>query len=70
MNDLYNQADGQTSYALHPISNYTFGTKAPKVEKDTSVKERLDRMKHKYETHTLKGLNSSQIRQRGDPLLS
>ena len=41
------QANGQTSYALHPISNYTFGTKAPKVEKDTSVKERLDRMKHK-----------------------
>lgn len=50
MNAWYNQgrqANGQTSYTLHPISNYTFGTKAPKVEKDTSVKERLDRMKHK-----------------------
>ncbi|GMH40677.1 hypothetical protein BSKO_08581 [Bryopsis sp. KO-2023] len=43
------QTSGQTAYTLFPITNYTFGTKAPKVEKDTSVKERLERMRQKYE---------------------
>ncbi|RRT45982.1 hypothetical protein B296_00034226 [Ensete ventricosum] len=29
----------------YPLSNYTFGTKEPKMEKDTSVADRLARMK-------------------------
>eukprot|EP00803_Ostreobium_quekettii_P010418 evm.model.scf_2415.1 EVM.evm.TU.scf_2415.1 scf_2415:6628-8717(+) len=43
------QGNGQTAYTLFPISNYTFGTKSPKVEKDTSVAGRLSRMRHKYD---------------------
>ncbi|XP_018686725.2 pre-mRNA cleavage factor Im 25 kDa subunit 2-like isoform X1 [Musa acuminata AAA Group] len=31
----------------YPLSNYTFGTKEPKMEKDTSVADRLARMKVK-----------------------
>ncbi|CAB81365.1 putative protein, partial [Arabidopsis thaliana] len=32
----------------YPLSNYSFGTKEPKLEKDTSVADRLARMKIKY----------------------
>lgn len=32
----------------YPLSSYTFGTKEPKMEKDTSVADRLARMKVKY----------------------
>ena len=32
---------------MYPLSNYTFGTKEPKMEKDTSVADRLARMKVK-----------------------
>ncbi|RRT66135.1 hypothetical protein B296_00022216 [Ensete ventricosum] len=32
----------------YPLSNYTFGTKEPKMEKDTSVADRLARMKVNY----------------------
>uniref|UniRef100_A0A803KZ63 Pre-mRNA cleavage factor Im 25 kDa subunit n=1 Tax=Chenopodium quinoa TaxID=63459 RepID=A0A803KZ63_CHEQI len=31
--------------AVYPLSSYTFGTKEPKLEKDTSVADRLARMK-------------------------
>ena len=31
----------------YPLSSYTFGTKEPKMEKDTSVADRLARMKVK-----------------------
>ncbi|KAF3796229.1 Pre-mRNA cleavage factor Im subunit 2, partial [Nymphaea thermarum] len=33
---------------LYPLSSYTFGTKEPKMEKDTSVADRLARMKVNY----------------------
>lgn len=33
----------------YPLSNYSFGTKEPKLEKDTSVADRLARMKIKYD---------------------
>jgi len=32
----------------YPLSSYTFGTKEPKMEKDTSVADRLARMKVKF----------------------
>ncbi|KAM7472182.1 hypothetical protein LguiA_010365 [Lonicera macranthoides] len=32
----------------YPLSSYTFGTKEPKMEKDTSVADRLARMKTNY----------------------
>ncbi|KAL0754331.1 hypothetical protein Bca101_091999 [Brassica carinata] len=32
----------------YPLSNYSFGTKEPKLEKDTSVADRLARMKINY----------------------
>ncbi|WOL18223.1 hypothetical protein Cni_G27016 [Canna indica] len=32
----------------YPLSNYTFGAKEPKMEKDTSVADRLARMKINY----------------------
>lgn len=32
---------------MYPLSNYTFGTKEAKMEKDTSVADRLARMKVK-----------------------
>ena len=34
----------------YPLSNYSFGTKEPKLEKDTSVADRLARMKIKYDS--------------------
>ncbi|KAJ8450201.1 hypothetical protein Cgig2_033395 [Carnegiea gigantea] len=33
---------------VYPLSSYTFGTKEPKLEKDTSVADRLARMKVNY----------------------
>ncbi|PKI45416.1 hypothetical protein CRG98_034221 [Punica granatum] len=33
---------------MYPLSSYTFGTKEPKMEKDTSVADRLARMKVNY----------------------
>ncbi|RZR73859.1 hypothetical protein BHM03_00028955, partial [Ensete ventricosum] len=45
----------------YPLSNYTFGTKEPKMEKDTSVADRLARMKVKMRTiaATAKAADSS-----------
>ncbi|KAF7148117.1 hypothetical protein RHSIM_Rhsim03G0180400 [Rhododendron simsii] len=40
----------------YPLSNYTFGTKEPKMEKDTSVADRLARMKLNY---TKEGMRTS-----------
>jgi Nucleotide hydrolase len=39
---------GSQAVNVYPLSNYTFGTKEPKMEKDTSVADRLARMKVKY----------------------
>ncbi|KAK8966456.1 hypothetical protein KSP40_PGU001228 [Platanthera guangdongensis] len=33
---------------IYPLSSYTFGTKDPRMEKDTSVSDRLARMKINY----------------------
>eukprot|EP00252_Welwitschia_mirabilis_P013192 TRINITY_DN29110_c0_g1_i1.p1 TRINITY_DN29110_c0_g1~~TRINITY_DN29110_c0_g1_i1.p1 ORF type:complete len:202 (+),score=29.64 TRINITY_DN29110_c0_g1_i1:535-1140(+) len=33
---------------LYPLSSYTFGSKEPKMEKDTSVADRLARLKQNY----------------------
>ncbi|KAK6121792.1 hypothetical protein DH2020_044472 [Rehmannia glutinosa] len=35
----------------YPLSSYTFGTKEPKMEKDTSVADRLARMKVQEHNH-------------------
>lgn len=40
---------GQTAVTVHPIANYTFGTKGPKKEKDFSVHDRMARWKASYE---------------------
>lgn len=40
---------GQTAYTVYPTSNYNFGTKPAKLEKDASVSDRLNRMRNKYE---------------------
>jgi hypothetical protein len=37
----------QAMLQVHPVSNYTFGTKAFKQEKDTSVQQRMERIKDK-----------------------
>lgn len=37
----------QSTVTINPVSNYSFGTKAPKVEKDTSVAQRMERLKEK-----------------------
>lgn len=37
----------------YPLSSYTFGTKEPKMEKDTSVADRLARMKVKCVMQTI-----------------
>lgn len=42
----------------YPLSSYTFGTKEPKMEKDTSVADRLARMKLKYVFLQKKQINS------------
>lgn len=33
--------------AVYPVGNYTFGSKPPKFEKDSSVTQRLERLKEK-----------------------
>ncbi|EFN55436.1 hypothetical protein CHLNCDRAFT_12869, partial [Chlorella variabilis] len=33
---------------VYPVGNYTFGSKPPKFEKDSSVTQRLERLKEKY----------------------
>ena len=40
-------AHGQTAITLYSVSNYNFGTKEAKVEKDVSVQDRLLRMQSK-----------------------
>ena len=40
-------AHGQTAITLYSVSNYNFGTKEAKVEKDVSVQDRLLRMQRK-----------------------
>lgn len=39
---------GQTVYNVYGVSNYTFGSKASKQEKDSSVPERLARLRSKW----------------------
>lgn len=38
---------GQTAFSVFPVSNYKFGTKAPKPERDSNAQERLNRIKNK-----------------------
>jgi cleavage and polyadenylation specificity factor subunit 5 len=40
----------KTELVVYPISNYSFGSKAPKQEKDNSVPARLERLRQKYST--------------------
>ncbi|EFJ49120.1 hypothetical protein VOLCADRAFT_59795 [Volvox carteri f. nagariensis] len=40
---------GQPVFNVYPVGNYSFGTKAPKLEKDSNVNERLSRLKANYE---------------------
>jgi len=40
---------GQTVYTVYPVSNYSFGNKASKAEKDATVQDRLLRLKRQYE---------------------
>lgn len=37
----------QPTYGINHVNSYSFGTKAPKIEKDTSVAHRMDRLKEK-----------------------
>ncbi|KAJ6386467.1 hypothetical protein OIU78_016386 [Salix suchowensis] len=39
---------GSAVVNTYPLASYTFGTKEPKMEKDTSVADRLARMKVNY----------------------
>jgi len=39
---------GQSSLNIYPIGNYSFGTKAPKFEKDSSVIQRMERLKETW----------------------
>ena len=36
-------------YCRYPLTNYTFGTKEPLYEKDSSVPERFKRMREEFE---------------------
>ena len=38
----------QSSVTIYPVSNYSFGTKAPKFEKDSSVVQRMERLREKW----------------------
>ncbi|KAL4858339.1 Insulin-degrading enzyme-like 1 [Chlorella vulgaris] len=40
--------------AVYPVGNYTFGSKPPKFEKDSSVATRMDRLKDKYSREGLR----------------
>ena len=39
---------GTISMDLHPLSNYTFGTKEAMFDKDTSISDRFIRLKKEY----------------------
>lgn len=39
---------GQSTTTIYPVGNYSFGTKPAKVEKDTAVGQRMERLKEKY----------------------
>ncbi|PSC73920.1 Zinc-peroxisomal [Micractinium conductrix] len=41
-------ATTQSQLAVYPVGNYTFGSKPPKLEKDTNVAQRMERLKEKY----------------------
>lgn len=40
---------GTTVYNVYPVSNYTFGTKPNKPDKDSSIPERLNRLRANFE---------------------
>lgn len=40
-------ATTQSQLAVYPVGNYTFGSKPPKLEKDTNVAQRMERLKEK-----------------------
>jgi cleavage and polyadenylation specificity factor subunit 5 len=39
---------GQSTTTIYPVGNYSFGTKPAKIEKDTAVAQRMERLKEKY----------------------
>lgn len=39
---------GAAALTVYPVTNYTFGSKPPKYEKDTTVVQRMERLKDKY----------------------
>lgn len=41
---------GEKVINIYPLENYTFGVKDAKVEKDSSVAERMIRLKHKSDS--------------------
>ena len=42
------RASGQTAYPVYPVQNYTFGKKErSKPEKEESLPQKLQRLKHK-----------------------
>lgn len=41
---------GQNKYTVFPLENYTFGNKAPKVEKQRNLEARFKHLKDKYAT--------------------
>ena len=43
----------QPSATIYPVTNYSFGTKAVKSEKDTSIGEKMNRLRDKYVYITL-----------------
>lgn len=50
---------GTITMDLHPLSNYTFGTKDAMFDKDTSISERFNRLKKEYsQTGTRRSVES------------
>lgn len=39
---------GQVTFTIYPLSNYSFGTKGPKQDKDLTPQDRLARMEEQY----------------------
>jgi hypothetical protein len=39
---------GQNKYTVFPLENYTFGNKAPKVEKQRNLEARFKHLRDKY----------------------
>ncbi|XP_075246416.1 cleavage and polyadenylation specificity factor subunit 5-like [Convolutriloba macropyga] len=53
-NQMSNGANTSDKFTLYPLTNYTFGTKEPLFEKDTSISARFQRMREEYESTGLR----------------